>query len=147
MIKGSTLVRFMNFYPPFIGAGVRIRHISKDFRQIDVEMKLRFWNRNYVKTHFGGSLYSMCDPFYMLMLIQNLGKDYIIWDKAASIKFIKPGRGNVKARFLLTEEVINNIKKELEEKGKIEPVFEVQVLDDNLQLICEIKKVIYIKKK
>jgi len=65
-------------------AGIRVRRISADFQTIDVEMPLRFWNRNYVGTHFGGSLYSMCDPFFMVMLMENLGPDYIVWDKAAT---------------------------------------------------------------
>jgi Domain of unknown function (DUF4442) len=79
----------LNIWPPFLGAGIRLRRIAPDWKAIDVEMKLRWWNRNYVGTHYGGSLYSMADPFLMLMLIENLGKDYIVWDKAASIRFRK----------------------------------------------------------
>jgi hypothetical protein len=97
--KKSTLLKWMSYWPPFFGAGIRIREISDDFTYVRVEMKLRFWNRNYVGTHFGGSLYSMVDPFYMLMLIENLGRDYIVWDKSASIRFLKPGRGRVSAEF------------------------------------------------
>ncbi|MCX4198124.1 DUF4442 domain-containing protein [Methylobacterium organophilum] len=73
----------MNFYPPYIGAGVRVRHISADMRLVQVKMVLRWYNRNYVGTQFGGSLYSMVDPFFVLMLMENLGRDYIVWDKAA----------------------------------------------------------------
>ena len=73
-------------------------------------MKLRFWNRNYVGTHYGGSLYSMADPFYMLMLMENLGRDYIVWDKAASIRFRKPGKGRVKAEFRLTDAQLDDIR-------------------------------------
>src|SRR5208282_1249110 len=97
---------WLNLYPPLRGAGIRVTRASADWREIDVEMKLRWWNRNAVGTHYGGSLYSMTDPFFMLMLIQNLGKDYIVWDKAASIRFKKPGRGTVFANFRLSEEQI-----------------------------------------
>jgi len=85
---------FMNVWPPFLGAGIRVTRLQPDWRAIDVEMKLRFWNANFVGTHYGGSLYSMTDPFYMLMLIENLGRDYIVWDKSASIRF--PSRAKAK---------------------------------------------------
>ena len=69
----------MNIWAPFLGAGIRVKRLGPDWKEIDVEMKLRWWNANYVGTHYGGSLYSMTDPFFMLMLIENLGKDYIVW--------------------------------------------------------------------
>ena len=69
-------MRLLSLYPPYLGAGVRVTRVSDDLRTFEVEMKLRFYNRNYVGTHFGGSLYSMCDPFYMLILLEALGRDY-----------------------------------------------------------------------
>src|SRR5215469_15139021 len=104
------LYRRINFYPPYLGAAVRVTRIADDFRDAEVEMPLRFYNRNYVGTHFGGSLYSMCDPFYMLMLIHVLGPGYTVWDKAASIRFKKPGKGVMKATFHLSEEKIVQIR-------------------------------------
>jgi hypothetical protein len=98
-MERKRLLRFIRFYPPFLGAGIRLKSISEDMRTIEVEMPLRFWNRNYVGTQFGGSLYTMCDPFFMLILINNLGPDYIVWDKAATIRFKKPGKGLVQAVF------------------------------------------------
>ncbi|HVP64109.1 MAG TPA: DUF4442 domain-containing protein, partial [candidate division Zixibacteria bacterium] len=97
------LLRFINFWPPFLGAGIRLRRLSPDFREADVEMHQRFWNTNYVGVHFGGSLCAMADPFYMLLLMENLGREYIVWDKAASVRFRKPGRGTVRAEFRLSE--------------------------------------------
>ena len=85
------LRRAVNFWPPFLGAGIRVKHISPDMKFIEVQMKLRWWNANYVGTHFGGSLFAMTDAFYMLMLMANLGRDYIVWDKTASIRYRKPG--------------------------------------------------------
>src|SRR3954471_228439 len=90
----------LNLYPPFLGAGIRVKRLDPDWRTIEVEMKLRRWNTNYVGSHYGGSLYSMTDPFYMLMLIENLGRDYIVWDKSATIRFRRPGKGTVVAKFL-----------------------------------------------
>jgi len=104
------LRRWINFWPPFLGAGIRIRYISPDTKAVDVEMKLRFWNRNYVGTHFGGSLYSMTDPFFMLMLLDNLGPEYLVWDKAATIRFKKPGRGKVRAEFRLSDEQLDETR-------------------------------------
>jgi hypothetical protein len=102
---------------------------------------------NYVGTHFGGSLYSMVDPFYMLMLIENLGRDYIVWDKAASIRFVKPGRSRVNAQFRLSLDQIRAVRTQVDEKGKGEFDFEVQVLDDSGLLIAEVSKKIYVRKK
>ena len=97
---------------------------------VDVEMKLRPWNRNYVGTHYGGSLYSMTDPFYMLMLMENLGRDYIVWDKAASIRFRKPGKGKVKAEFRLSDAQLDEIRDKLTTQEKYEPTFLVEVKDE-----------------
>ena len=83
----SGLRRILNLYGPYLGAGVRVRYLAKDYREAQVEMKLRWYNRNYVGTHFGGSLFAMIDPFYMLLLMNSLGRDYIVWDASADIDF------------------------------------------------------------
>lgn len=137
----------LNFYPPYLGAGVRVREMSPDYRRVVVEMPLRFYNKNYVGTQFGGSLYSMCDPFYMLMLIKNLGPDYIVWDKAASIRFRRPGRGRVRAVFELTEEQIEAVRREADTQSKTEPTFHVLVTDTSGETVAEIDKVVYVRRK
>ena len=114
------LFKMVNFWPPLWGAGIHVDHISKDYREIDVSLKLKFWNRNYVGTQYGGSLYSMTDPFYMLMLLRLMGKNYIVWDKGATIRFIKPGMSKVYAQFRLTEGQIAEFKEELKTKKKID---------------------------
>jgi len=141
------LRRFIRLYPPYLGAGVRVTHIAADFRRIEVEMPLRFYNRNYVGTHFGGSLYSMVDPFYMLMLINILGPGYIVWDKAASIRFKKPGKGVMKATFELTEEKIAEIRAAAETQPKVEPQFQVLIKDEEGNVVAEVDKLLYVKKK
>ena len=140
-------LRTINFWPPFFGAGIRVVRIDRDMRSIDVEMKLRFWNRNYVGTHFGGSLYSMTDPFFMLMLIENLGPNYIVWDKAASIRFRKPGRGKVRAEFRITDEEIAAIKRDVHTQGRTEPTFVVKVQDEAGDTVAEVEKVLSIRVK
>lgn len=139
--------RRIRFYPPYLGAGVRVTHVSDDFRIVNVEMPLRFYNKNYVGTHFGGSLYSMCDPFFMLMLINILGPDYIVWDKAASIRFKKPGIGLVKASFHIPEEKIAEIRAAADSQGKVEPQFQVSITDREGNVIAEIDKLLYVRRK
>src|SRR5512142_1908587 len=89
--------QLINFYPPLLGAGIRSTRI--DDLTTCVELKLTAFNRNVVGVHFGGSLYAMCDPWFMLILMRALGPGYIVWDKAASIQFLQPGRGTVTATF------------------------------------------------
>ncbi len=137
----------MNLWPPFLGAGIRVKRLQPDWRAISVEMKLRFWNANYVGTHFGGSLYAMTDPFYMLMLIENLGPGYIVWDKSAAIRFRKPGTGTMRAEFGLSAEQIEQIRQALETQSKIEPEFTVEVKDEGGTLIAEVHKILHIRKR
>lgn len=137
----------MNFWPPFLGAGIRVDFMAKDYHKIIVSMKLKFWNKNYVNTHYGGSLYSMTDPFYMLMLMQILGRDYIVWDKSASIRFKKPGMGKVTAVFELTPEQIESYKNELASNDKIEPLLSVTICNEAGETVAVVEKVLHIKKK
>ena len=146
-LRQRFLEKLINFYGPFVGAGVRLEKMSKDFREARVSMKLTFYNKNYMGTQFGGSLYAMVDPWYMLMLIKNLGKDYIVWDKAATINFKKPGRGTVHAEFKLTEEHLDEIKKKLETVNKLDYVFKVEIKDDAGKIVADVDKVLYIRKK
>lgn len=137
--------RLINFYPPLLGAGIRSRTI--DELTIHVEMKLTALNRNIVGVHFGGSLYAMCDPWFMLIMMRALGSNYIVWDKAASIKFVSPGRGTVKAVFQVTQERIDDIRMAADRDGKIEPTFEVDVLDDQGQVVAHVDKLLYVRRK
>jgi hypothetical protein len=137
----------LNLYAPFLGAGIRVKRLAPGWKEVDVEMKLRWWNANYVGTHYGGSLYSMTDPFFMVMLIENLGKDYIVWDKSATIRFKKPGRGTVFAKFRLTDQQIQEIKQSLTTEKKIERVFTVEVKDESGAVIAEVEKLLHIRRK
>lgn len=137
--------RLINFYPPMLGAGIRSRAV--DERTVEVEMKLTPFNRNLVGVHFGGSLYSMCDPWFMLILVRLLGADYIVWDKAASIQFKKPGYGRVIARFHIPPQRVDEIRMQADAQGKIEPVFSVDVLDGGHEIIAHVEKLLYVRRK
>ena len=141
------MFKLWNFWPPFLGAGIRIKRMSKNYREVDVQMKLSFFNRNYVGVHFGGSLYAMADPFFMLMLIENLGTDYIVWDKSAEIKFLKPARGVVKIEFRLSEQEILAIKQQADTNYKVEPEFIVSIIDENSSIVAEVVKKLYVRRK
>ena len=141
------LKRLINLYPPYWGTGISIKRISPDFKEICVQMKMRWYNRNYVKTHFGGSLYAMTDPFFMLMLIHILGKQFVVWDKAAHIEFIKPGRGTVTASFRVKQEQIQNIMNRTSEGEKYFPEFTVDIRNESGEKIASVIKTLYIRKK
>lgn len=139
------LEKFINLYPPMLGAGIRSRTI--DELTVEVEMKLTAMNRNIVGVHFGGSLYAMCDPWFMLILMRQLGRDFIVWDKAAGIQFKKPGKGTVRARFHIPPERVEQIRADANAQGKIEPTFTVNVVDTDGQVIAQVEKLLYVRSK
>ena len=137
----------MNLWPPFLGAGIKVRHIRADHREVVVSMKLRWYNRNYVGTHFGGSLAAMTDPFYMLMLIHILGSDYTVWDKSSTIDFIAPGRETVTARFRLNDDQIAEIKNETASGNAYFPELSVDIVNGSDEVIARVRKKLYVRKK
>jgi acyl-coenzyme A thioesterase PaaI-like protein len=141
------LRRLMHLYPPYLGAGVRVTRVAEDLSRVDVELRFTPWNRNYVGTHFGGSLYSMCDPFFMIMLMSRLGPDYVVWDKAAAIEFLRPGRGTVHARFELEEDRVAEIRHRADAGEKVLPRFEVVVRDAEGEPIARVEKTLYVRRK
>jgi len=140
------MLRCVNLWPPFAATGIHVNW-GPDMKSAEVTMKLRPWNRNFVGTHYGGSLYSMCDPFYMLLLIKNLGPEYIVWDKAASIRFRKPGKGTVRAEFRVTDAQLDDIREQLKTLPKYEPIYTVEVKDASGDVVAEVQKTLHIRKK
>src|SRR5690606_3003950 len=132
-LNPRTFRRLVNLWPPLLFAGIQVTHISEDFRRVDVALKLRWYNRNNVGTQFGGSLFSMTDPWYMLMLMHNLGSDYYVWDKQADIEFIAPGRGKVSAHFHLDDEALARIRANTANGEKYLPCFTIDVVDGDHQ--------------
>lgn len=144
----STWVKWiLNFYAPFRGAGISIAEISEDFLYARVEMPLTWYNANYVGTQFGGSMYAMTDPFYMLLLMQNLGPDYIVWDKAASIDFIKPGKSRLIVEFRWTKQDIEAIRAQANDGEKHFYDREIEIRDDTGLLVAKVVKTLYVRKK
>lgn len=138
---------FINLWPPLLFAGIRCTYISPDFRQINVRLKLHWFNRNYVGVHYGGSLFSMTDPWYMLMLFHVFGKAYYVWDKEAEIDYIKPGKGIVNARFQLDDATIQDIKEKTATGAKYLPEFIVEIRDQQNELVAKVKRTLYVKLK
>jgi len=137
----------MNLWPPYLGAGIRVRRIADDFREILVEMPLRLRNRGYFGTHFGGSLYAMTDPFFALMVLHNLPGDYLVWDKAASIEFLAPGRSRMRARFVLADEDLERIVRMTASGDKHLHLFNVDVVDDEGLVVARVEKIVYVRRK
>src|SRR6476620_4367971 len=142
---GATGIRrLLNLWPPFRGAGIRVREISDDFRTATVELRANLFNKNYVGSHFGGSLYAMTDPFFMIMMMKNLGREYIVWDKAGTVRYLKPARGTVTARFHLPEEHVNEARERTAGGEKHEPRFRVDIVDATGTTVADVEKTLYI---
>jgi acyl-coenzyme A thioesterase PaaI-like protein len=137
----------MNLWPPYLGAGIRVRRIAADFREVEVEMPLRLGNRGYFGTHFGGSLYAMTDPFFALMVLHNLPDDYLVWDKAASIEFLAPGRSRMRARFVLTDDDLDRILRMTASGDKHLHLFSVDVVDEEGLVVARVEKIVYARRR
>lgn len=137
--------RLVNLYPPYVGAAIRVRHTESG--GYVTRMKLTWYNRNLFGTHFGGSLYAMCDPFYSIILLEELGRDFIVWDKAATIDFRRPGKGTVSARFEIPAARVEEIRETALRDGKTEPRFSTEVVDGDGEVVAAVEKVIYVRVK
>ena len=139
--------RLFNIWPPFRAAGIRVREIAPDFRSATVELRMRLFNRNYVGTHFGGSLFSMTDPFFMILMMKNLGPEYVVWDKQGTVRFLKPARGTVTARFQIPEARVSEAREATRGGEKFEPVFRVDIVDEQGVTVADVEKTLYIRRK
>lgn len=133
-----------DFFGPYQGASIFPKFI--DQYHIEVKMPLVHTNTNYVGVHFGGSLYAMCDPFYMFLLMKNLGDEYIVWDKGARIEFLKPGTGTVQAVFKISPAEISEIKDIVSKQKKTTRYYEAQVTDEKGAVVAQVFKELYIRK-
>ncbi len=129
------------------GAGISVREVSDDFRYGKVRLRMGLTNRNFMGTHFGGSLFAMTDMMYVFMLLRYLGEDHIVWDQSANIQFVKPGRGDVYAEFFLTEERVEAIRARAASGEKCLEEFDVEVQDKEGKLIAKVKRTVYIRLK
>ncbi len=148
LAKSPRGIKFMfAIWPPFWFTGIRIKYVSPDIRHLISEMSLRFYNKNIVGTQFGGNLFAMTDPCYMTLLMGNLGTDYRVWDSAASIKFLKPGRGKVTAEFILTDEDLADIYEQTKNGAKYFKTFNVDIFDADKEVVASLERTLYIREK
>lgn len=136
-----------NLFPAYRGSGARVVYIADDYREMCVKIPLNRRTKNYVGTIYGGSMYAGIDPIYMLMLIKNLGKNYLVWDKAANIRFKRPGKETLFADFLLTETELNEIKEILQTQKSVDRIYKVELKNKNGKTHCIIEKTLYIAVK
>ncbi|RMH91169.1 DUF4442 domain-containing protein [Lysobacter pythonis] len=142
------LLRYgLNIWPPFLFTGIHVTHLSEDWRHARVELRLRPWNRNYIGTQFGGSLFSMTDPFWMLLMLHALPRDYIVWDKAGEIEFVKPGRGTVYAEFRLDDAQVTEVMAAAAGGEKVLRWFQTDVIDAKGEIIARVRKQLYVRLK
>ncbi|HEY7094613.1 MAG TPA: DUF4442 domain-containing protein [Ktedonobacterales bacterium] len=136
-----------NRFPAFRGTGGRIAYLASDWRELRLQIPLSRRTRNYVGTVYGGSMYGAVDPIYMVMLIKALGPGYIVWDKSASIRFKKPGRSTLYARFHVPEEETLAIREALESARSVDRTYKIDLVDSAGEVHATIEKVIYIRRK
>ena len=146
-VSARTLRHALNLWPPFLFTGIHVATIADDFRHARVELRMRPWNRNYVGTHFGGSLFAMTDPFWMLMVMHAIGDDYIVWDKAAAIDFERPARGTVNAEFRLDDAVLDELRAAAAGGDKVLRWFDTPIRDGDHEVVARVRKQLYLRRK
>ncbi len=144
-MKGTWFGRLLSWYPPYWGTGISVR-MAPDYRWAEARMALRFYNRNYFGTHFGGSLYAMIDPVYTLMLVNRLGRGYRVWDQAASIDFLRPGSGTVTARFEVGDERLEEVRRATAQGEKYTPTWPVEIVDRGGKVVARAQKTLYVRR-
>jgi acyl-coenzyme A thioesterase PaaI-like protein len=135
-----------NLFPAYRGTGARVTFIASDYSEVRIELPLGWRTRNYVGTIFGGSMYGAIDPVYMLMLMKRLGRGYIVWDKAASIRFRRPGKSTLFAVFRLEHADVAALRQAADEHGKTERHFQVDLVDHGGVVHASFEKLLYVRK-
>jgi acyl-coenzyme A thioesterase PaaI-like protein len=141
------LRHFMNLWAPFLLSGIHVTRLGSDWRSAAVELRMRPWNRNYVGTHFGGSLFAMTDPFWMILVMRSLGPDYVVWDKAGEIEFVKPGRGTVRCSFDVTDALLDELRDAAAGGSKVLRWMDCPVLDASGEVVARVRKQLYVRLK
>ena len=139
--------RYINYWPPFLFAGIAVKRATPDFREVEVTLRRTRFNRTPSGAHFGGSLFAMTDPFYALMLANALGRDYVIWDQAASIQFRSPGWGTVTAIFAIEDATIEAVRAAAASGGKVLQNFSAEIRDAGGTLVASVDKTVYVRKR
>ena len=137
----------LNLWPPFLFNAIRVRSIAQDWSSAEVVLRLRWWNRNYVRSQFGGNLFAMTDPFWMLLVMQQLGKNYYVWDKAGTIDFVAPGREHVYAHFRLDPAVVDELRAAAAGGDKVLRWFDTDVVTASGEVVARVRKQLYVRLK
>jgi len=146
-LRASTLRRLINLWPPFLVNSVRVLELAEDWSHATVRLRLRFWNRNYVGTLFGGNLFAMADPWWMLMAIHRLGNAYLVWDRCGEIEFVAPGKADVYARFVMDEKTVNELRAAAAEGAKVLRWFETELKQADGTVVARVRKQLYVRLK
>ena len=146
-MRPTTFRRLLNLWPPFLFNSIRVTAISDDWTEAHVVLRLRPWNRNYVRTHFGGNLFAMTDPFWMLLVMHQLGRDYLVWDQAGSIEFVAPGREDVHAHFKLDPSVVDELRRDAADGRKVLRWFDTDVTTASGKVVARVRKQVYVRLK
>lgn len=146
-MRASTFRRLLNLWPPFFFSGIRLLSLDNDYTEARVVLRLRPWNRNYVRTQFGGSLFAMADPFWMLLILHHLGSDHYVWDKAGTIDFVAPGREDVYAHFKLEQHMLDDLRTAAANGEKVLQWFDVPIRTAGGELVALVRKQLYVRLK
>ena len=146
-MKASTFRRLVNLWPPFLVNSIHVQSLADDYSEARVALRLRPWNRNYVKSQFGGNLFAMVDPFWMLLAMHRLGSDYYVWDQAGAIDFVAPGREDVYAHFHLDDAAVAELRAAAAGGDKVLRWFDTDVVTASGAVIARVRKQIYVRLK
>ncbi len=141
------LRRLMNLWPPFLFTGIRVLEVGDDWRSARVALRRRWYNLNYVGVHFGGSLFAMTDPFWMILVKECLGRDYMVWDKAAEIEFVAPGRADVFASFRVDDALLDELRAGAADGAKVLRWLPVDVVTAEGEVVARVRKQLYVRRK
>jgi acyl-coenzyme A thioesterase PaaI-like protein len=147
LISPRTALRLISYWPPYFFSGVRVIEVNESITSVKVKLTSRFWNKNYIGTHFGGSLYAMTDPFYMFILLHNLKVDHIVWDISAEIQFIKATDKPVTAHFQIDVSEIEKIKAQALQQFKVIAHFSTDIVDSDGTVVAKVRKGLYVRRK
>ena len=136
-----------NYFPAFWSTGAKVTYLAADYKEVHLKLPLNWRTRNYVGTIFGGSIFSSTDVLYFLLVLKNIGEDYVVWDKASSIRFKKPGKGTLYTKAFISDEEIEIIKTELLNTDKIDRVYYLDLIDEEGDICASIEKTIHIRNK
>ena len=140
-------MKYFKYWPPYLSCGISVKEFDLDKGYVVSQMKISKWNKNVYGTMYGGSLYSMCDPFYVFIIAHKIGRDYYIWDIESNIKFLKATAETVTAKFEISEEEVQSIKARADKGEKVTPVFRTQIIDSKGLVVADVTKTVYVKAK